>query len=133
MQTFSRTYRLPFAPAVVYTHWLANETVIPPAAAMEIDARVGGTYKLIMPGGFSMTGTFSRVEPNRALAYSWNWQGDDEVTEVRISMTPRDEGTELHIEHSGFTSQRSYDNHANGWDSYIEGFIQHVRAKEYST
>ena len=129
MQTFSKTYHLPFAPETVYAHWIANSTVIAPAAAMEIDARVGGTYKLIMPGGFSMVGTFSRVEPNAALTYSWNWEGDDEVTEVAVTFAAEDDGTRLDITHDGFTSQTSYDNHASGWDSYVNGFIDHVAAR----
>ena len=132
MQNFAKTYHLPFPPETTYAHWIADTTVIAPAAAMEIDARVGGAYKLIMPGDFCMTGIFSKVEPNRALSYSWQWQGDDEITEVRVSMAPGDGGTDLHIEHTGFESQSSFDNHAKGWDSYIEGFIQFVNEKAES-
>ena len=129
MTTFQKTYSLPFTTATVYAHWIANETVIAPAAAMQIEPRVGGSYRLIMPGGFSMNGVFSRVESGKALTYSWQWDGDTEETEVAVTFTPTPSGTDVQIRHGEFHSAASYDNHASGWDSYIAGFIEHVNAR----
>jgi uncharacterized protein YndB with AHSA1/START domain len=126
MQTFDKTYHLPFDIETTYTHWISNDTVIAPASRMEIEAKAGGAYRLVMPGEIVMNGVFSEVVPNKALTYSWQWQGSDEQTHVNVQFSAndndKDTGTDVRIVHSGFTSQDSYDNHASGWDSYIDGF-----------
>ena len=133
MSTFERKYRLPFDPATTYAYWISNETVIPPAASLNIEPRQGGVYQLIMPGGFSMNGTFSHVEPGKALTYSWHWDGDAETTEVAVQFAEVAEGTEVHIVHGDFATTEAYDNHASGWDSYITGFTEFVAARQDQT
>ena len=126
MKTFDKTYPLAFPVEAVYAHWISNDTVIAPAARMEIEPRVGGAYRLIMTGNVVMNGVFSRVLENQALTYSWQWHGSSEATEVNVRFTPSEKGTDVHIVHSGFESDDSYDNHASGWDSYINGFVLHL-------
>ena len=122
MQAFDKTYHLPSDLETTYQHWVSNDTVIAPASRMEIEPRVGGTYRLIMPGDMTMNGVFSEVVPNQALTYSWQWDGSDEQTQVNVQFSGTASGTDVRIVHSGFTSQDSYDNHASGWDSYVDGF-----------
>lgn len=129
MNVFEKTYRLAYPPAAVYRHWISNDTVIAPAERMEIEPNPGGVYRLIMPGGMIMEGTFSEVVPEQRLSYTWHWQGDAETSQVRVAFAADGDGTQVTITHSGFTSQTSYDNHAQGWDSYIKGFTAHLAAK----
>ena len=129
MSTFEKTYQVPFDAATTYAHWVSSDTVIPPAATMNIDPRVGGVYQLVMPGGFSMNGTFTQVEPGKALKYTWLWDGDDEESVVSVTFSENADGTAVHIVHGEFATQAAYNNHATGWDSYVDGFIAHVRAR----
>ena len=129
MSTFVKTYQLPFDAETTYEHWVSSETVIPPAAAMNVDPRVGGVYQLVMPGGFSMNGTFSQVEPGKSLTYSWLWDGDEDASDVAVTFSENEDGTAAHIVHGEFATQEAYDNHATGWDSYVEGFTAHVRER----
>ena len=122
MQAFDKTYPLPFDVASVYAHWVSNDTVVAPAVRMDIEPWVGGAYRLVMPGEVMMNGVFSEVVPNTALTYSWQWHGSEELTQVNVQFNDTEGGTDVHIVHSGFASQDSYDNHASGWDSYIAGF-----------
>ena len=129
MNTFEKSYLLPYPLPEVYRHWVSNDTVIAPAERMEIDAAPGGVYRLIMPGGMTMEGRFNEVLPEQRLSYSWHWQGDEETSQVRVEFAAAGAGTQVTINHTGFTSQTSYDNHAQGWDSYIEGFSAYLATK----
>ena len=127
MHTFSKRYVIPFTRADVYAHWVSSETVIALAQRMEVDAVPGGVYRLVMPGGFSMEGEFAEVVPEQRLVYFWQWQGSDERTQIEVEFDSEDQNTTIDLTHSGFTSQESHNNHAQGWDNYIEGFTQHLQ------
>lgn len=123
---------LPFPASDVYAAWVSSETVIPPATDMDIDPKVGGHYRLIidMPDFKSRCdGVFSVVDPGKRVVYSWQWQGDEEVTEIDVRFDETDGGTRITIAHSGFTSDKSRDNHDHGWDSYLTGLEAHLAAQ----
>ena len=127
-----KTYELPFAVDVVYSAWVSSATVIPPATAMDVKPEVGGHYRLIMEtADFTgrNDGVFSRVEPNQRVTYTWQWNNDGEVTEIDVRFCKVGSGTRLELRHSGFQSQNSVDNHDMGWDSYIQGFTDYLRAR----
>ena len=75
-----------------------------------------------------MEGVFSEFAENERVTYSWNWAGSDESTEVDVAFRKHPDGTEVEITHAGFESSTSYDNHASGWDSYIDGFAAHLKS-----
>lgn len=130
---FERTWQLPFSPATLYAAWVANDTVIPPATRMDIKPEVGGHYRLHAAGdGFTATneGTFLVVELNQRLRYTWQWAGDEEVTEVDVTFRPNNGGTELELHHGTFISQESYTNHDNGWESYISGLTEFLQTRD---
>ncbi len=125
-----KVYDLPFPLEQVYAAWVSSETVIPPATGMDILPEVGGHYRLIMetPEFTGRNeGTFSRLEPEQRVTYTWEWNGDGEVTEIDVRFEESDTGTRVSLTHSGFTKDESVSNHNTGWDSYIEGFINHLR------
>ena len=126
MQVFSKSYIFPFPVELVYAAWVSSDTVIPPASRMEIDATPGGIYRLTMPNGAAMEGVFSDVVPNERVRYSWRWIGSSETTEVDIRFGKIPAGTEIKIEHCGFQTAASLDNHAAGWDNYIAGLESHL-------
>ena len=111
----------------VYSSWISEETVISPTAKLVIEPQLGGIYRLIMANDAIMNGIFSEVEPNQRLKYSWQWEGSDEIAEVEVIFAQHPAGTNVHITHSEFQSSTSLDNHAAGWDSYIEGFKAYQR------
>ena len=127
MRTIEKTYLLDFPLARVYAAWVSSDTVIPPAKAMEVDPVPAGIYRLIMPDDSRMNGKFLAVVPNQHLRYTWDWEGDAEVTEISVDFKVTKSGTSIQIVHSGFLSERSYQMHSDGWDSYIEGFQKHLQ------
>ena len=94
---------------------------------MEIEPRFGGAYRLFMFGGGVMEGVFSEFSENEHVRYSWNWVGSDENTEVGVTFRNYPDGTEVQVTHSGFDSSTSHDNHASGWDSYIDVFTAQLK------
>jgi uncharacterized protein YndB with AHSA1/START domain len=126
MHTFSKSYVLRFPLELVFAKWVAEDTVVAPAEKMEIEPRVGGAYRLLMPGGGVMKGVFSEYSQNERGTYSWNWVGSDETTLVDVTFRVHPDGTEVNVTHSGFQSSESLEMHSSGWDSYLEGFTTHI-------
>ena len=130
MNPIEKNWSLPFPCDAVYAAWVSSDTVIPPATAMDVLPEVGGHYRLIMDTPEFQgrnEGRFLRVEPGKRVTYTWEWNGDGEVTEIDVLFASGDDGTEVALTHSGFTSEQSRANHDVGWDSYIEGFRTHLR------
>lgn len=123
------SYTVPFPVQTVYRAWVSSDTVIAPATAMDVLPEVGGHYRLIMQGEeFSMhnEGKFIEVKPEEFVHYTWEWNGDGEVSHIEVGFTPLDDGTQIDIYHYGFDKPASVASHRSGWDSYIEGFTQHL-------
>lgn len=94
---------------------------------------VGGHYRLTAQNDtltMHNEGTFIEVTPNEYLRYTWQWAGDEEITEIEVTFTAHAEGTALRLRHRGFLSADSRANHDNGWNSYVTGLIafmnQHI-------
>lgn len=127
-----KKYELPFAPEQVYAAWVSSDTVIPPATAMDIDPVVGGHYRLTaeMPGYVGRNeGKFLSVEPGKHLRYTWEWNGDGEISEIDVTYSAIDGGTRIDLVHSGFEKTESVEPHSEGWDSYIAGFTEFLKNK----
>ncbi len=115
---------LPFAPSTIYAAWISSDTVIPPATEMDIDPHIGGHYRLIIdtPDFKSRCeGAFLHLEPDRRLTYTWQWQGDEEKTEIDVRFAADGDGTCVSLCHSGFVDEQSRSNHDHGWDSFFVG------------
>ncbi len=121
-----QSYLIPFPVRRTYAAWVSSDTVIAPATKMDIDPVVGGHYRLIMESPEFVSrneGRFLIVEPERHIRYTWEWNGDGEVSEIDVSFSEAPEGTRVSIIHSGFQTAESRENHSKGWDSYVRGFI----------
>ena len=120
-----KTYHLLFPTDRVYSAWVSSNTVISPATAMDIDPVVGSHYRLIMETpdfAGRNEGKFLVVEDGKHIRYTWEWNGDGEVSEIDVEFLPTESGTRIELIHSKFQKQESVDQHSSGWDSYIEGF-----------
>ena len=99
---------------------------------MDIDPVAGGHYRLFMESAEytgQNEGEFLLVEPERRIRYTWEWNGDGEVSEIDVTFSEAPTGTEISIAHTGFQSEESRDNHSSGWDSYVRGFVGFLEGK----
>jgi len=74
-------------------------------------------------------GRFIEVTPNAYLRYTWQWSGDDEITEIEVTFAAHEQGTQLRLQHGGFLSADSRTNHDTGWNSYITGLTAFITAQ----
>ena len=74
------------------------------------------------------------IEPNRTLAYSWNFEHEDAAFNLRsvvtFTLTPTGNGTHLRVEQSGFapTQRQAYGGARAGWEQMFAK-LQEVLAK----
>jgi uncharacterized protein YndB with AHSA1/START domain len=90
------------------------------------ETRPGGLYLLKGVGGARSRvarGAFREVVPVHRLAYSFGWDGDDEVPPgsslVEIDLIERDGGTLLRMTQSGLPNERQCAGHDRGWAHYL--------------
>jgi uncharacterized protein YndB with AHSA1/START domain len=87
----------------------------------------GGLYLVKGCGGTARNraarGAFSEVVPVHRLAYSFGWEGDEEVPPgsslVEIDLIDRDGGTLLRMTHSGLPNAAQCAGHDHGWAHYL--------------
>jgi uncharacterized protein YndB with AHSA1/START domain len=89
------------------------------------EAQPGGLYlvKGIGPRANVARGAFREVVPVHRLAYSFGWEGDDEVPPgsslIEIDLIERDGGTLLRMTHSGLPNAARCASHHTGWAHYL--------------
>jgi uncharacterized protein YndB with AHSA1/START domain len=87
----------------------------------------GGLYLVKGCGGAARNraarGAFREVVPVHRLAYSFGWEGDEEVPPgsslVEIDLIDRDGGTLLRMTHSGLPNEAQCVGHDRGWAHYL--------------
>ncbi|MBR1131287.1 SRPBCC family protein [Bradyrhizobium iriomotense] len=86
----------------------------------------GGLYllKSVGPRGAAARGAFREVVPVHRLAYTFGWEGGQEVPPgsslIEIDLIERDGGTLLRMTHSGLPNADQAAAHAKGWAHYLE-------------
>ena len=84
-----------------------------------------GLYLIKGVGAVNRTarGEFREVVPVHRLAYSFGWEGSEEVPPgsslVEIDLIERDGGTLLRMTHSGLPNAEQCARHAEGWAHYF--------------
>jgi len=126
------TWVLPSTPEQVYAAWVSSDTVIPPATKMDVKPVVGGHYRLTAQNEtltMHNEGRFIEVTPKAHLRYTWQWLGDEEITEIEVTFSAHENGTQLRLQHGGFLTVASRTNHDNGWNSYVAGLTAFLTAQ----
>jgi uncharacterized protein YndB with AHSA1/START domain len=123
--TVNRRFKAP--PAKVFAAWTDPEKMKrwmgPPGVEglrCEIDARVGGRYRLVMksPDGeeHDVSGIYREVVPNEKLSFTWAWKSTPERESlVTLTLKPDGEGTMLTLLHEQFLDETARDHHRQGW------------------
>jgi uncharacterized protein YndB with AHSA1/START domain len=113
-------------PDRVFVCWVDPRRLVawwPPVATL--DARRGGSYEFRWPRqSWTLRGTFARMDPGRALAFSWTWDHEPGVTkEVVVTFEPKGRGTRVVVEHGPYSeSARDRElrqEHSDGWRYFL--------------
>jgi uncharacterized protein YndB with AHSA1/START domain len=104
-----------------------------PAKLWEMDARLGGRYGYATEKGsvvvnnvreFECHGEILEYDPPRVIAYTWiaNWHADaTRRTVVRWELTPKANGTQVKVMHSGLAQEPvARKDYSGGWPGVVE-------------
>ena len=94
----------------------------------EVDARVGGTLRLVMrnPEGeeFGGSGEYLDIDPPRRLVFTWTWDGperDQTRQLIEVEFEDRGDGTTtLVLTNRGLPDEKSKRAHRDGWSASFE-------------
>jgi uncharacterized protein YndB with AHSA1/START domain len=96
--------------------WMGTEAQLQP--------QPGGLYLVNVTGARFARGEFREVVPVHRLAYSFGWEGSEEVppgsslVEIDLIEQPPN-GTLLQMTHTGLPSVEQCDSHSKGWAHYM--------------
>jgi uncharacterized protein YndB with AHSA1/START domain len=98
-----------------------KEMIVPVA---EVDAREGGSYRIVMQNQdgetYSPSGVYEKVVPNEKLIFSWKWADSELITRVTVDFRAvSDAETELTLTHEGFPETEIRDRHNEGWEGCL--------------
>jgi uncharacterized protein YndB with AHSA1/START domain len=116
-----------FADAALVSRWLTPSRDVR-LDVIEFDFRVGGRYRFAyrVPGRDAMvvTGVYRVIDPPSLLVFSWDIQPPDEHagvrSEVTISLSADETGTDLLIRHGQLTAPGAQERHAIGWTGAVD-------------
>ena len=98
---------------------------------IEIDARVGGKYRIVMHGeenDHEMTGEYVEIDPPARIAFTWNSPVTVAGSLVTLEFHDRGEETELVLIHERLPSAESAGQHEAGWSSVLEKLVARLAA-----
>src|SRR5713101_1604318 len=131
--------RLNAPPEKVYAAWTDPQKIIrwfgrtdarPDSFAAEIDARVGGRYRVSFSTDseyYEVGGVYREVVPNQRLVFSWAWHSTPErESQVTVSLQPDGDGTLLTLHHEQLFDAAARDGHERGWIGSLEKLANYV-------
>ncbi len=72
------------------------------------------------------------IKPFTKLSYSWNGRTQDKSrnynSTVEWTLVPKDNGTELHLQHTGLEDMEDILNHTSGWNNCLKKFEDHINS-----
>lgn len=134
---FSRTFDAP--AALVFKMWSDPEHMVrwhgPEGmwlSECQMDFRVGGHWRRTMVhaggGGHGISGTYTAIEPNSRLAFTYINDYDGHEMLVEMDFVERDGKTEMQFRQAPFLNRAERDGHGWGWSSGFKLFADYVAA-----
>ena len=121
-----REIQIAAPPASVFAFLTDPEKILRwMGAEATTEAHPGGLYlvKGVAGGARAARGAFREVVPVHRLAYSFGWEGSEEVPPgsslIEIDLIDRDGGTLLRMAHSGLPNEAQCASHGAGWAHYL--------------
>lgn len=110
-------------------HWMCPGDI--KETEVEIDARVGGKFRLVMHGGekdHEMTGEYVEIDPPSRIAFTWVSHTAVAGSLVTLEFHDRGEETELVLTHERLPSTDIAGQHEAGWTSILDKLSRRLPA-----
>lgn len=104
------------------SRWFAPGDMTVPFA--DVDARVGGQYRIQMRDGddetYTTTGQYQEIILNEKLVFTWGWEGPERHESlVTVEFYEKDSGTEVVLTHERLENTEITDKHTQGWQGCL--------------
>jgi uncharacterized protein YndB with AHSA1/START domain len=111
--------------------WYASPSSLRWLEEPQIDLRPGGRYRFTVGDGqrvWTIHGSYLEVKPPEHVAFTWRWEndpvhGDSGDTVVRVDFEADGPRTRVVLTHEGFPSERSRQEHDQGWAECLEALV----------
>ena len=93
--------------------------------AASFDLRPGGTYRVDVIPGDTVSGEFVEIDRPRRLVYTWGWERGSRgsvppgSTTVEFELVPDGAGTLLRLRHRDLPNDAAAASHTRGWEHYL--------------
>ena len=119
-----RETHIPAPPAAVFALLTDPEKILGwMGTEAQIEPQPGGLYLVNVTGARFARGAFREVVPVHRLAYTFGWEGSEEVPPgsslIEIDLIDEPEGTLLRLTHTGLPNAEQCASHADGWAHYL--------------
>lgn len=98
------------------------------------DAKPGGRVYMAWNSGYYMAGEFLTLEPGHLVVFSWFGRGDPKPTQVRITLSEKDGGVLVHLDHEQIGSSSAWKKAIKeiqeGWTQSLENLASVLGAGE---
>ena len=100
-----------------------------------LDPHPGGIFRVEVSAGKFARGTYTVVTPHRRIAFTWGWEGRDDLPPgrslVEIKLVAQNGGTLLRLRHSGLPTMADApftpEEHRTRWATYLALLEKAVR------
>ena len=124
--TVERTLRIAAKPQTVWRYWTEPDRLCDLwGEAAQLDPRPGGTYRVEMSDGPTMSGEYLELVPYELIVFSFGWEPEDGApdlapgsTRVEVTLTADAGDTILTVRHTGLPAGAA-DEHEDGWASHL--------------
>lgn len=119
---------VPVPPGRAFDAWLRETDLrvwLAPLGEVELDARVGGRFRIVMQrddrdgGPIEHVGQYRELDRPRRLVFTWNSPYTDGESLVTVELTPAGDGTRIVLTHEGLPAE-ARDGHADGWGGFLD-------------
>jgi uncharacterized protein YndB with AHSA1/START domain len=82
--------------------------------------RANGHLFLAWNDGYTASGRYTTLVPGEEIGFTWQGQGDPAASQVHITITPANGGSQLSLEHSNIPEGPAVAEMQRGWESSLE-------------
>ena len=110
-------------------HWMCPGDI--KETEVEIDARVGGKYRILMhgnDGNYEHTGEYVEITAPERLSFTWVSHNAVDGSLVTIALRDLGDETELVLTHERLPSTDSAAQHTSGWTSILDKLASRLAA-----
>jgi len=115
MKNIKKSYLIKTSPEDVFTALTNPLTIEMWTGSPAVMVPEEGTEFSLWDG--DITGINLEIEPNRLIRQQWDFEGEEEVSEVTLTLTQEGKNTRIELLHTNIPDE-AFENIREGWDQY---------------